>query len=65
VNAYRDLLKKEQNNIRYSEKRYIYKDTNKFNELLGFVYKPFNTKIKGFKAYYLVRYTLYSFTNSL
>jgi hypothetical protein len=65
VNAYQDLLEEEQNDIRYSEERYIYKDANKFNELLSFVYKPFNTKTKGSKAYYPVRYALYSFTNGL
>jgi hypothetical protein len=64
VDAYRDLPEEEQNNIRYSEKRYIYKDTNKFNELLGFACKLFNTKTEGSRAYYLVGYVLYSFTNS-
>jgi hypothetical protein len=63
VNAYQDLLEEEQNDIRYSEERYIYKDTNKFDELLGFVCKPFNTKTEGSGAYYPVGYVLYSFTN--
>jgi hypothetical protein len=64
VDAYRDLPEEEQNNIRYSKKRYTYKDTNKFDELLGFAYKLFNTKTEGSRAYYPVGYILYSFTNS-
>jgi hypothetical protein len=64
MDTYQDLPEEEQNNIRYSEERYTYKNANKFNKLLGFAYKLFNTKTKGSRAYYSVKYTLYSFTNS-
>jgi hypothetical protein len=64
VNAYRDLLEEEQYDIRYSEKRYTYKDADKFDELLGFASKPFESKREDSGAYYQVGYTLYSFTNS-
>ena len=63
VDAYRDLPEEEQNDIRYSEERYTYKDANKFDELLGFACKPFNTKTEGSGAYYPVGYALYSFTD--
>jgi hypothetical protein len=43
----------------------MYKDTNRFDTLLGFACKLFNTKTEGSGAYYLVRYILCSFTNSL
>jgi hypothetical protein len=53
VNAYYNLLKEEQNDIKYFKEKYIYKDANKFDYILGFAFKPFN------------RYILYSFTNGL
>ncbi|KAH7418755.1 hypothetical protein BKA64DRAFT_554761, partial [Cadophora sp. MPI-SDFR-AT-0126] len=63
VDAYRDLPEEEQNDIRYSEKRYTYEDVEMFDELLGFACKPFNTKTEGSRAYYPVGYALYSFTD--
>lgn len=63
VDAYRDLPEEEQNDIRYSEERYTYKDAHRFDTLLGFACKPFNTKTEGSRAYYPVGYALYSFTD--
>jgi hypothetical protein len=63
VDAYRDLPEEEQYDIRYSEERYTYEDANRFDTLLGFACKPFNTKTEGSGAYYPVGYALYSFTD--
>jgi hypothetical protein len=63
VDAYRDLPEEEQYDIRYSEKRYTYEDAGRFDTLLGFASKPFNTKTKGSGAYYPRGYGLYSFTD--
>lgn len=51
VDAYRDLPEEEQNDIRYSEKKYTYKDAHKFDYILGFASVPSNG------------YALYSFTD--
>jgi hypothetical protein len=53
VDAYCNLPEEEQNDIRYSEKKYTYKDTYKFDYILGFASILSNG------------YVLYSFTNSL
>ncbi|KAF4610349.1 hypothetical protein G7Y89_g15771 [Cudoniella acicularis] len=63
VDAYRNLPEEEQFDIRYSEERYTYEDANRFDTLLGFACKPFNTKTEGSGAYYPAGYGLYSFTD--
>lgn len=61
TDAYRSLPKEQQNDIRFSEKKYTYKNADEFVDILGFASKPFNTRTADSGAYYPDGYALHSF----